>query len=63
MPIKLTFKLTRPARKLGGDRYEATLRGKEGPVIFYIPQEISRDSGKVKLSEPVETMEIYFEPK
>ena len=44
MSIELKFKLTRPARKQGGDRYEAEV-GEVHPMIIYVPQKISRKEG------------------
>jgi len=49
----LTFKLTRPAKKAGGDRYEAAVEGEVNPMVIYIPQTISRTSGQAKLSVEV----------
>ena len=42
---KIEFKLERPARKSGGDRYEANVPGEEKPMVLYIPQVISRPEG------------------
>jgi hypothetical protein len=45
-----TFNLTRKAKKSGGDRYEDHTVN-EDPIVFYLPQYISRDeSGKVRES-------------
>ena len=46
METKLQFKLERPAKSSGGDRYA---HGKKGDGMFmtvYIPQSISRDGEK-----------------
>ncbi len=57
---KLLFKLTRPARKFGGDRYEADLEDEYKPWVLYVPQAISRTGdGKVV----ADYFEITFEPK
>ena len=55
----ITFILTRPARKQGGDRYEANLIGQKEPMVIYIPQHISRhiDSHHGR-SDPVDALEI-----
>jgi len=42
---RLTFKLTRPAKKSGGDRYETLIEGEKKPMVLYIPQRISRPEG------------------
>ena len=56
---KLTFDLTRIAKKFGGDRYEHDLEGnKNDKFVVYIPQSISRKAGVV-----AEKMNITFEPK
>lgn len=39
------FKLTRPARSQGGDRYEYGRKGDKDFMVFYFPQEISRPNG------------------
>ena len=44
-PWALNFKLTKPARKSGGDKYEAKPNITEKPVVFYLPQFISRPTG------------------
>ena len=51
MKTTLTFTLTRPARKSGGDRYETGMSGER--FVIYIPQEISRSDGN-----PVEEITI-----
>ena len=56
--IELIFKLIRPARKEGGDRYEATLKGESKPFVIYIPQSISRASGV-----PFDVVNITIFPK
>jgi len=45
METKLKFKLTRPAKKSGGDRYEYGVKGNRDFMTFYVPQEISRPEG------------------
>ncbi|KKK57524.1 hypothetical protein LCGC14_3053620 [marine sediment metagenome] len=55
---KLTFKLTRPAKKSGGDRYEAKVEGEDNLMVVYVPQSISRAIGQSVLA-----MEITFEAK
>lgn len=45
--------LKRPAKKAGGDRYEA-----EDEYVIYIPQEISRPN-----NTPVPEIEITFDTK
>lgn len=42
------FKLTRPAKSQGGDRYEYGAKGDKDYMVFYIPQSISRDGSSVK---------------
>lgn len=42
------LKLVRPARKLGGDRYECGKKGDVDFMVFYIPQFISRVEDKVR---------------
>lgn len=44
--MKLTFQLTSVARKAGGDRYEADVEGEDRPMVIYVPQVISRKSGR-----------------
>ena len=56
---KLTFELTRPAKRFGGDRYEADI-GDNKPWVLYIPQSGSR-SGKGEII--ADAFEITFEPK
>ncbi len=46
--MEYNFKLTRPAKAHGGDRYEYSVKGKEDHMVFYIPQSISRKEGKIK---------------
>ena len=53
MTRDLTFILTRPARKNGGDRYEADMVEEEKPVVFYFPQSISRVAG-----EPLDKLKV-----
>jgi hypothetical protein len=45
MKLTLTFKLTRPAKKAGGDRYETLIEGEAKPMVIYVPQKISRPEG------------------
>lgn len=46
MKTTLAMKLTREARKHGGDRYEDTYKDKT--IVIYFPQSISREGGKVR---------------
>ena len=39
---KLNFKLVRPAKSSGGDRYEYLTKGNDKWMVVYIPQSISR---------------------
>ena len=55
MKHELTFGMTRPARKKGGDRYEATLQDGEVMVI-YVPQIISRPEGRL-----LQVIKVTFE--
>ena len=48
METKLKFKLTRPARKQGGDRYECGKKGDPNFMVLYFPQSISRKGGEIK---------------
>ena len=52
---KLIFHLTRPAKKAGGDRYEATVEGEHNNFTIYVPQSISRPKG-----QPIQSLEITF---
>ena len=54
--IRLTFKLTRPAKKAGGDRYETLIEGENKPMVIYVPQHISR-----KEDAPSQTLIITIE--
>ena len=45
---KLKFKLTRPAKKNGGDRYELGVKGDKDFMVIYFPQTISRKGGEIK---------------
>jgi len=54
----MIFKLTRPAKKQGGDRYETDVKGESKPWVVYIPQTISRYKGKI-----IEEFEITFNPQ
>ena len=66
---KILFKLARPAKKAGGDRYESVLLtaerpnfavGESKPLVIYVPQSISRTlGGGVVASE----IEVTFDPK
>ena len=40
--FNLLFNLVNPARKNGGDKYEAVIEGEEKPFSIYIPQKFSR---------------------
>ena len=55
MSTELNFKLARPARKQGGDRYEAEI-GEPKPMVVYFPQSISRKDGI-----PVEKLTIRID--
>ena len=57
MAIKLTFELTRPARKAGGDRYEVQVASEKLAIVIYVPQYISRKDGV-----PAYEMEVSFNP-
>ena len=46
METKLKFKLTRPARRSGGDRYEYGKKGDSDSMVLYFPQTISREGGE-----------------
>lgn len=46
--ISLKFKLTRPAKSGGGDRYEHGVKDDENFMVIYIPQSISRKDAKVR---------------
>jgi len=46
--MKLTFKLVRPAKKSGGDRYEHGKEGEPDWMVIYVPQSISRKEGNPK---------------
>ena len=48
METKLKFKLTRPALKQGGDRYEYGKKGEKDFMVLYFPQTISRKGGEIK---------------
>ncbi len=57
----LTFKLTRPARKFGGDRYEHYLGGNPNDkVVIYIPQSISRSENTKGIAKVID---VTFEVK
>lgn len=47
----IKLKLTKPAKKSGGDRYECTHDGET--IVFYFPQTISRENDK-----PVDTLTV-----
>ncbi len=57
--IKLTLKLTRPAKSRGGDRYEAMLEEEDKPLVIYLPQSITRKFS----GQPMEEFEMALEPK
>lgn len=58
---KLTFKLTRPARKFGGDRYEHELDGNpQDKVVIYVPQIISRGDDVKGIAKVID---VTFEVK
>jgi len=60
---KILFELTRPARRFGGDRYEADI-GDKDPWIIYVPQSLSRvDHPKGGQQVIADAFEITFEPK
>ena len=42
MKTEIIFKLVQPAKKSGGDNYEAKLDTEDRPVAQYWPQSISR---------------------
>jgi len=52
MQTTKVVELKRPAKKLGGDRYETD----NGDFLIYIPQNISRPDGT-----PVDKIKITFE--
>lgn len=52
------FKLTRPARSSGGDRYEFGKKGDELWMVFYIPQLISRSESDSLPRTPVKELFI-----
>jgi hypothetical protein len=41
----LIFKLTRPAKSQGGDRYEYGKKGDDDFMTVYVPQSMSRKDG------------------
>ena len=45
---KLQFKLVRPAKKQGGDRYEHGIKGDADFMVIYLPQSISRTESGIK---------------
>lgn len=53
--MQIVFKLERPAKKNGGDRYLA--QGKIEDFTIYVPQQISRPAGK-----PLEFLTVTFTP-
>ncbi len=55
--MKLTLHLIRPARKAGGDRYEADVEGEDKPWVVYFPQSISRLLG----GQPTESIDVTIE--
>lgn len=46
--MQLKFKLTRPAKSGGGDRYEHGVKDDDDFMVVYIPQSISRADNKVR---------------
>jgi hypothetical protein len=56
MKVTLQFKLTRPAKKGGGDRYESLIEGEAKPMVLYFPQRISRPEGA-----PSQTLTVTIE--
>jgi hypothetical protein len=44
--MQLRFKLTRPAKSGGGDRYEHGIKDDYDFMVIYIPQSISRADDK-----------------
>ena len=46
--MKYVFKLVRPAKSQGGDRYEHGVKGDVDWMVHYIPQSISRKGGEIK---------------
>lgn len=55
--MKLTFILTRPAKRSGGDRYEAVVEGEDKPFVVYFPQKLSRPEGKLPYGEITVTLD------
>ena len=53
--MKLKFELVMPARKSGGDKYEAKIEGEDRPFVIYFPQVISRSG---TLPKPWITLDI-----
>lgn len=56
MTKSFEFKLTRPARKAGGDRYEYKEKGHPDFMVLYFPQSISRPDGV-----PLNTLKVTIE--
>ena len=50
----MIFKLTRPAKSSGGDRYEHGTKDDEDFMVIYVPQSISRKGGEIKKELKVE---------
>lgn len=46
--MKLVMKLARPAKKQGGDRYEAEVPNELNPLVIYFPQSISRKGNVIQ---------------
>lgn len=44
----IKFKLTRPAKSSGGDRYEHGVERTPDFMVIYVPQRISREGGEIK---------------
>ena len=60
MPRTITFTLTRPAKKSGGDRYESDVPDQDKPFVVYVPQTISRSEDRQVLAKYID---ITFDPK
>jgi len=53
---ELFFKLEKPARKSGGDRYEHGEKDDKDFITLYLPQSISREEG-----EPTKKLKVTIE--
>ena len=49
MKHALDFKLVKPARSSGGDKYEVSIPGVPQSFSIYVPQKISRPNGSTAL--------------